>query len=87
MQVRTVVGAGSRVEAGVVPVGEIAIPPDGDVGVVAGAGGQGVGAGERFEEEGFDLGIGGFDAVGEGWDAVVAVFVVGIAEKHGLGIC
>lgn len=79
----TVAGAGA-IEAGVVPVAEVAVTPDRDAGGGAGAGGVGDGAGEGAVVEGFPLGTGKDGALREGGDFVVAGFVVVVAEERGL---
>lgn len=80
------VRAAGGVEARVGPVAEVAVLPDGHAAGGAGAGFEGVGAGEGFEEELRALGCGGGDVAGVGGDDVVALFVVVVAEELGLGI-
>jgi hypothetical protein len=75
----------TRVEPRVGPVAEVAVLPDGDAVGGAGAGDEGVGAGEGFEEALVALGGGRVYASAVGWDDVVALFVVVVAEEMGLG--
>lgn len=79
------VRAAGRIEARVGPVAEVAVLPDGDAVGGAGAGFEGVGAGEGFEQELGALGGGGGDVSAVGGDDVVALFVVVVAEELGLG--
>ena len=78
------VGAAGGVEADVGPVAEVAVAPDGDGCRGADMRLEGVGTREGFEDEGGRLGGSSGDVVGEGGDAVVAVFVVAVAEEKGL---
>lgn len=77
--------AAGRVEPRVGPVAEVAVEPDGDAVGGAGAGFEGVGTGEGFEEELRALRRGGGDVAGVGGDDVVALLVVVVAEEVGLG--
>jgi hypothetical protein len=67
------------------PVAEVAVLPDGHAVGGAGAGFEGVGAGEGLEEELGLLEGGGGDVAGVGGDDVVALFVGVVAEEVGLG--
>lgn len=69
------VRAAGGVQACVGPVAEVAVLPDGHAVRGAGAGFEGVRAGEGFEEELLLLGGGGCDVTGVGEDYVVALFV------------
>lgn len=80
------VRAAAWVEPRVGPVAEVAVDPDGYAVGGAGAGFEGVGAGEGFEEELGALGGGGSDVAGVGGDDVVALLVVVVAEEVGLGL-
>ena len=79
------VRAAGGIQACVGPVAEVAVLPDGHAEGCAGAGFEGVGAGEGFEEELVLLGRGGVYAAAVGGDDVVALFVVVVAEELGLG--
>lgn len=84
LQVASMVGPGPQVEADIVPVAKIAVLPYWNVEQAPVVGLEGVGASEGLEEELVTLGFGDVDPVGEGWNHVIALFIVVIPQEVGL---
>jgi uncharacterized ion transporter superfamily protein YfcC len=81
-----VVCAAGWVEAGIRPVAEIAVLPDRYIVCFASASFEVVGACEGLEQESVALRLRGIDASAVGWDDVVALLVVVVAEELGLRV-
>ena len=84
---RAVICTTRGIETCVEPVAKVAVLPNRHIVGSASASLEVVGTGEGFEEELVTLRLSGVDASAVGWDHVVALLVVVVAEELWLSMC
>lgn len=83
-QICSVICAAGGIESGIGPVAEVAVLPDRYAMGSASASLEIVGAREGFQEELIALCLSGVDASTVGWDHIVSLLIVVVAEQLGL---